>query len=335
MARYYLIGLLALLAIAYIGIGFWMYNRMKHIIINEKPLIEEPVNDQVRTDKMGIGEIAVYSSLILVAVLIAFSIKMPGTGGAIIKKSIILPSVMALFNARKRTGKSLLALIIVFMLVLFTAMSYLIIGIPQKNPVLLINSTEIVMAETTVSELMNEGFDIYVRQKDKPDTDFDELISSGRFKKYTVDQSLYVKEGFRRNNKSFYNATYILAKDDAIIGVIGLYGHKSRETDLRDCKIIYFGMEEDFIKECKSSFISCKLNGLDLFSELTPETLQKIFEKKLWALPDDVIRPSYYGIKWESGSDHLFWNEYYSYIYVDENNSITSFELSTDVARAE
>ena len=317
MARYYLIGLLALLAIAYIGIGFWMYNRMKHIIINEKPLIEEPVNDQVRTDKMGIGEIAVYSSLILVAVLIAFSIKMPGTGGAIIKKSIILPSVMALFNARKRTGKSLLALIIVFMLVL------------------LINSTEIVMAETTVSELMNEGFDIYVRQKDKPDTDFDELISSGRFKKYTVDQSLYVKEGFRRNNKSFYNATYILAKDDAIIGVIGLYGHKSRETDLRDCKIIYFGMEEDFIKECKSSFISCKLNGLDLFSKLTPETLQKIFEKKLWALPDDVTRPSYYGIKWESGSDHLFWNEYYSYIYVDENNSITSFELSTDIARAE
>jgi len=62
----------------------------------------------------------------------------------------------------------------------------------------------------------------------------------------------------------------------------------------------------------------------------------KTFDKKLWLFPPSNptdVTQLHYGIKWSSGSDHLFWNEYYAYIHFDESNHMTEFEISTEVAR--
>ena len=58
MARLSLIGLLAFFAIARFGIGFGLYRCGKRIMVNGKPLLDQPVNEQTRTDKMGTGEFA-------------------------------------------------------------------------------------------------------------------------------------------------------------------------------------------------------------------------------------------------------------------------------------
>ncbi|ETT01920.1 hypothetical protein HMPREF1497_2381, partial [Fusobacterium sp. CM21] len=137
MAKMIFIGLLAFFAIACIGIGFGMYYWMKHTMVDGKPIIDQPVNEQTRTDKMGVGEFLVYASIIVIAALLAVSVMQEGgSGSAILAKAILLPAVMALFNARKRTGKAMLALVISFMLALFLMMANLLIGLPQKVPVL-------------------------------------------------------------------------------------------------------------------------------------------------------------------------------------------------------
>ena len=75
---------------------------------------------------------------------------------------------------------------------------------------------------------------------------------------------------------------------------------------------------------------------VELLVPLQQETLQKTFDKKLWLVPPRNTRDItqlHYGIKWSTGSDHLFWNEYFAYIHFNESNDMTGFEISTEIAR--
>ena len=71
MLKMVFIGLLVFSAAACTCIGLFMYRRMKKTLVNGEPLINQPVNEQTRTDKMGAGELLVYGSIIIVAALVA------------------------------------------------------------------------------------------------------------------------------------------------------------------------------------------------------------------------------------------------------------------------
>ena len=330
LGRFIFISLIAFMAIAFFGIGFGMYIYMKRTIVSGKPLIEQPVNKQTRTDKMGIGEWLVYASAILAALLFTVRLRdKGGTGFSNLAKFIVLPPVMALFNARKRTGRSMVALITALMLTLFLMMTYLIIGVPQKAPVLTVNNTPITIAHTTAGDVLKEGFDIYIRKDDRR-VKYEDLVSSETFKKCPANRSVLVEKGFCRD------ASYLLVKDNIVIGNIGLYGDKNKDIVLEDCKIIRFQADTDYIEKVKANAGSYQLSGINLLAPLKQETLQQTFGKKLWLVPPanpiDITQLQY-GIQWSSGNGHLFWNEYYAYIRFDENNDMTGFELSTEIAR--
>lgn len=338
MARLSLIGLLTFFAIACFGIGFGLYRCGKRIMVNGKPLLDQPVNEQTRTDKMGIGEFAVYGSMIIITSLLAFSLmKRGGSGNFILVRFVVVPPIMALFNARKRTGKAMLAFVVAFMFALFFMIAYAIVGLPQKAPTLTINDTKIVVAETTVGSVMKKGFDIYVKENDLPRTDYKRLLSSGNFKKYPGDRSILVKKGFRRNDSAVEYSSYLLVKDGVVVGSIGVYGHKTEDVALEECKIIHFRLDRGCIDAAKANSISYRFNGIDLLASLNPEAIRKTFGKKLWSEPSNTANETsrYYGIKWTTGSNHLFWNEYYSYINFDERSNMTSFELNSEIARDE
>lgn len=107
MGRIVVISSLAFLALAFLGIGLGMYFFLKRLVVNGKSVLDEPVNEQTRTDKMGLGELLVYLSMIALAgVFVVQIMSRGGTGNVILAKIVILPPIMALFNARKRTGKS-------------------------------------------------------------------------------------------------------------------------------------------------------------------------------------------------------------------------------------
>ena len=338
MARTSIIGTLMVFAIfnLLLGLGFYLF--LKKRKENGQSLYETPVNQQTRTEKLGLGEILVYLSLIAIAGVFAFqTLNRGGVGNSILAKMIILPALMALFNARKRTGKSLLALLITFMVFLVGVMFHLTIGLPPQAPILQINESKITLAETKASDLMEAGFDIYVRQGDGG-SDYEDLLTNGNFQKYSGDKSVTIEKGFRLDSNSVPYAPYLFAKDGIVLGSISFYGAEDKDVILEDSKVIQIRFNKDSIEEVKKHSITFKLDQLDLTKRLDAPLVQETFKKHLWSIPpshtSDVTQ-LWYGLKWASNSDSLFWNEYYSLIRLDENYLMTDFELAVQIAKNE
>lgn len=336
MARTAIIGTLIVFAIfnLLLGLGFYLFLKKRRE--NGQSLYETPVNQQTRTDKLGLGEILVYLTLIAIAGIFAFqALNRGGVGNSILAKMILLPALMALFNARKRTGKSLLALLITFMVFLVGIMFNLTIGLPPQAPILQINESKITLAETKASELMDADFDIYVRQGDGA-SDYEELLTDGSFQRYSGNKTVTIEKGFRLDSNAVPYAPYLLAKDGIVLGSISFYGAEDQNVALEDSKIIQVRFNKESIEAAKKHSITFKLDELDLTSRLDVPLVQENFKKHLWSIPpsrtNDVTQ-LWYGLQWASNSDSLFWNEYYSLIRLDENYLMTDFELAVQVAR--
>ena len=336
MARTVIIGTLIAFAMfnLLLGLGFYLFLKKKKE--NGQALYETPVNQQTRTDKLGLGELLIYLTLIAIAGMFAFqTLNRGGVGNSILAKMMILPALMALFNARKRTGKSLLALLITFMVFLVGVMFNLTIGLPPQAPILQINESKIILAETKASELMDAGFDIYVRQGDGG-SDYEELLTDGNFQKYSGDKTVTIEKGFRLDSNAVPYAPYLLSKDGIVLGSISFYGAEDKDVVLEDSKVIQVRFNKESIDVAKKHSITLKLDELDLTRRLDVSLVQETFKKHLWSIPpshtSDVTQ-LWYGLKWSSNSDSLFWNEYYSLIRLDENYLMTDFELAVQVAR--
>ena len=338
MGRTVIIGTLMVFTIFNLLLGLVFYLFLKKRKENGQSLYETPVNQQTRTEKLGLGEILVYLSLIVIAGIFAFqTLNRGGVGNSILAKMILLPALMALFNARKRTGKSLLALLITLMVFLVGVMFNLTIGLPPQTPILQINESKIILAETKASELMDAGFDIYVRQGDGG-SDYEELLTEGSFQKYPGDKTVVIEKGFRLDSNAVPYAPYLLAKDGIVLGSISFYGAEDQDVALEDSKVIQVRFNKDSIEEAKKHYITFKLDELDLTKRLDLPLVQKTFKKHLWSTPpsstNDVTQ-LWYGLQWSSNSDSLFWNEYYSLIRLDENYLMTDFELAVQIAKNE
>ena len=338
MGRTVIIGTLIVFTIfnLLLDLGFYLFLKKRRE--NGQSLYETPVNQQTRTEKLGLGEILVYLTLIAIAGIFAFqTLNRGGVGNSILAKMIILPALMALFNARKRTGKSLLALLITFMVFLVGVMFNLTIGLPPQAPVLQINESKITLVETKASDLMEAGFDIYVRQGDGG-SDYETLLADGSFQKYPGDKTVTIEKGFRLDSNAVPYALYLLVKDGIVLGSISFYGAEDQDVSLEDSKVIQVRFNKDSIEAAKKHSITFKLDELDLTKRLDLPLVQKTFKKHLWSIPpsstNDVTQ-LWYGLQWSSNSDSLFWNEYYSLIRLDENYLMTDFELAVQIAKNE
>ena len=338
MARTVIIGSLIAFAIfnLLLGLGFYLF--LKKRKENGQSLYEAPVNQQTRTEKLGLGEILVYLTLIAIAGMFAFqTLNRGGVGNSILPKMIILPALMALFNARKRTGKSMLALLITFMVFLLGVMFNLTIGFPPQAPILQINESKITLAEIKASDLMEAEFDIYVRQGDGA-SDYEDLMADGSFQKYPGDKTVIIEKGFRLDSNAVPYVPYLLVKDGIVLGSISFYGAEDKDVVLEDSKVIQVRFNKDSIEAAKEHSITLKLDELDLTSRLDIPLVQETFKKHLWSIPpsnSSDVTQLWYGLQWKSNSDSLFWNEYYSLIRLDENYLMTDFELAAKVARDE
>lgn len=336
-ARQAILGLIALLGLGFLTIIFSMYKFMKNRGIAGKSLMESPVNDQADDSKMGLGELFIYISFIAIPLIYVIQMINEGSAGSpILAKFIILPPVMALFNARKRTGKSIFLCMVAAIFFFYMLMVYAIIGLPVKAPVLTIDKTEIRLAHTSLNDIKDQGFDIYVKQRESTTSDYDQLLTSGDYKKYPLDRSIYVDKGFKNYNDMVYKAPYLLVKDGIVIGNIGFYGDMDKATLLEDSKIVYLRLDDETTYNVRKNSIVYKLEGIDLFEELKLESLEKVFGDKLWLRPPSGTPDAsqlHYGIQWITNSDDLFWNQYYSYISFDSTNRMTSFSICTQIGR--
>lgn len=167
MARIVLLCSLVLLALLYLGIWFGAYKYLKNKKVDGVSLLDSAVNESKDTSKIPLNELIVY--FLMIAIAVSGAIKLmhgAGSGFSIMARWIIGPPALALFNARKRTGRSLMVLAATALLSVFLMIAFSIIGLPSKAPIVSIAGMDIKMSQTKASELMDEGFDIYERVSD-------------------------------------------------------------------------------------------------------------------------------------------------------------------------
>ena len=237
MERLVFIGLLVFLALLFIGIALGLRSYLKRNDVNGVPMYDAPANEQTRTGKLSLKENIFYISMILISLAIAlFIMSKFRHGAAPIASAIITPSIMAYFNARKRTGKSWIYIVVVLMVFVFLMFVYILIGLPEKAPALMISNTEIKLSETKVSDLMDKGYDIYVSNGKQDYSEYDELLTSGSYYKYQ-GSGVTVPSGFKSYDSAVTRSTYLLVKKNVVVGCIGVYGHKKRYEELKDCVV--------------------------------------------------------------------------------------------------
>lgn len=329
--RLIFIGLMVFLGFWYIAILIWLMNRLNkssgYGISGEK-------SSQSGSGKMKISDL--FFHILVIAIVFITVIKLMsfvGPAFASLGGMIVAIPVKALLNASGRKTNVILTLSGMALLFVYLCFWYILIGVPVKPPVMTVGGMKVTLSKTSVEDLLDNGFDIYI-MNDENTYEYGEMLTSGSYTKYDKNQDITVEKGYRSTGETLRGAPYLLAKDDTLIGAIDLYGSLDKDVDIKDAKVVNFYMDNDCESAVKNAGIDIELEVLDLLDTFDTDNVKNIFKKKLWMIPDESEpTDSVYGIAWRTNSDSIFWNEYYAYIRIDENKNMRSFIISTSVAK--
>ena len=329
--RLIFIGLMVFLGFWYIAILIWLMNRLNkssgYGISGEK-------SSQSGSGKMKISDL--FFHILVIAIVFITVIKLMsfvGPAFASLGGMIVAIPVKALLNASGRKTNVILTLSGMALLFVYLCFWYILIGVPVKPPVMTVGGMKVTLSKTSVEDLLDNGFDIYI-MNDENTYEYSEMLTSGSYTKYDENQDITVEKGYRSTGETLRGAPYLLAKDDTLIGAIDLYGSLDKDVDIKDAKVVNFYMDNDCESAVKNAGIDIELEVLDLLDTFDTDNVKNIFKKKLWMIPDESEpTDSVYGIAWRTNSDSIFWNEYYAYIRIDENKNMRSFIISTSVAK--
>ena len=329
--RLIFIGLMVFLGFWYIAILIWLMNRLNkssgYGISGEK-------SSQSGSGKMKISDL--FFHILVIAIVFITVIKLMsfvGPAFASLGGMIVAIPVKALLNASGRKTNVILTLSGMALLFVYLCFWYILIGVPVKPPVMTVGGMKVTLSKTSVEDLLDGGFDIYI-MNDEDTYEYSELLTSGSYTKFERNQNITVEKGYRSTGETLRGAPYLLVKDDTLIGAIDLYGSLDKDVDIADSKVVNFYMDEDCESAVKNAGIDIKLEDLNLLDTFDTDNVKDIFKKKLWLIPNESEpTDSVYGISWRTNSDSIFWNEYYAYIRIDENKNMRNFIVTTSVAR--
>jgi len=291
-------------------------------------------SSQSGSGKMKISDL--FFHILVIAIVFITVIKLMsfvGPAFASLGGMIVAIPVKALLNASGRKTNIILTLSGMALLFVYLCFWYILIGVPVKPPVMTVGGMKVTLSKTSVEDLLDNGFDIYI-MNDENTYEYSEMLTSGSYTKYDENQDTNVEKGYRSTEETLRGAPYLLAKDDTLIGAIDLYGSLDKDVDIKDAKVVNFYMDNDCESAVKNAGIDIELEVLDLLDTFDTDNVKNIFKKKLWMIPDESEpTDSVYGIAWRTNSDSIFWNEYYAYIRIDENKNMRSFIISTSVAK--
>ena len=329
--RLIFIGLMVFLGFWYVAILLWLMNRLNkssgYGISGEK-------SSQSGSGKMKISDL--FFHILVIAIVFITVIKLMsfvGPAFASLGGMIVAIPVRALINASGRKTNVILTLSGMALLFVYLCFWYILIGVPVKPPVMTVGGVKVTLSKTSVEDLLDNRFDIYI-MNDENTYEYSEMLTSGSYTKYDKNQDITVEKGYRSTGETLRGAPYLLAKDDTLIGAIDLYGSLDKDVDIKDSKVVNFYMDNDCESAVKNAGIDIELEVLDLLDTFDTDNVKNIFKKKLWMIPDESEpTDSVYGIAWRTNSDSIFWNEYYAYIRIDENKNMRAFIISTSVSK--
>lgn len=315
-ARIVLISIIIVMWLLMLSIVLGLYLYMKHTKDKGGTLLDQAVNETKREDKMGISELLVYASFIGIFAYIAVSSINEGAS-PVIARLILLPPVLALFNARKRTGRSLLLVVAAFAILLASGLTLAIVGFPPKAPALTLNGSKIIMMETRISDLQEDGFQIFVRKGDTVGADSKRLLASGAYQLYDGTKGITVKKGIQEDDSSIFRARYVLARNGQVLGSLLVFSDYKTDRELKDCRLARIVMDKNCIETVKANKYEFYSDGIDMNGVITKEKMENTFKKNLSLNHDQHEGGRVYYVHY--GANTIFWNEYGWKIHVYDN----------------
>ncbi len=300
----YLLLIVAGLWLAMLGIVALLYYLMRRRNQRGERLMDEAVNESVNTEPMGKGELLVY--LISIAVFLYIAISWMNKGlSPIMARMIVMPPILALFNARKRTGRSLFALVTVFALFLGAVLSFLIIGFPQKAPVLYLHESKMVTGRTRVSDLREAGFQVYVRIGEPDRVKEEEVLQSGIYSPYEEPKDVEAESEEGEGSEVPGYAKYLLVKEGKVLASMML---STEAESFADRRLDWIAFREYGIQKIREEKYGFSIDGLDLCGQITEEVMQKKFSENLVLNREFSEGGRSYWLAY--GSDNTFWDVY-------------------------
>ncbi len=158
-------------------------------------------------------------------------------------------------------------------------------------------------------------------------------MTPGSYTKYQGTE-VSVPNGFKSYDSAVTRSTYLLVKKNVVLGCIGVYGDKKKNTELKDCVVTQVCFDSECTAVAQKYGISYNIDGIDLLKKLDENEFTKVFGKKIWLTPSEP-RDEYlghYGVQWGAGNNEFFWNHYFMNLDLDSNNDIVNFNFSSNIA---
>jgi len=222
--RLIFIGLMVFLGFWYIAILLWLMNRLNK---SSEYGISGEKNSQSGSGKMKISDL--FFHILVIAIVFITVIKLMsfvGPAFASLGGMIVAIPVKALLNASGRKTNVILTLSGMALLFVYLCFWYILIGVPVKPPVMTVGGMKVTLSKTSVEDLLDNGFDIYI-MNDENTYEYSEMLTSGSYTKYDENQDITVEKGYRSTGETLRGAPYLLVKDDTLIGAILSYRLRS------------------------------------------------------------------------------------------------------------
>ncbi|EFZ37283.1 hypothetical protein HMPREF0663_10741 [Hoylesella oralis ATCC 33269] len=234
---------------------------------------------------------------------------------------------------KHRDIESMRAVVVaLFVLILFLSgvFVYTLIGFPVRPPVFRIGQTELVIGKTTVRDLMQEGYVLYLKNTDTPDT-----IRAERGRS-TVVLGLYTPQKRTitftcKHETSAENSDLALVKDGIVVAFVNLYPEEGETSPLERCAIKELYMYESNLAALQKAHVDVSVDRV-LLTDFHRKQFEATFGKRIWLYPsyaDHTRTNDSYCVAKTSISDGLFWNRYNFCVKVNPTGTVvTGFELN-------
>ena len=189
--RLIFIGLMVFLGFWYIAILIWLMGRLNK---NSEYGISGEKNSQSGSGKIKISDLFFH---VLVIVIVFFTViklmSFVGPAFASLGGVIVAIPVRALINASGRKTNVILTLSGMALLFVYLCFWYILIGVPVKPPVMTVGSMKVTLSKTSVRDLLDNGFDIYI-MNDEDTYEYSEMLTIGSYTKYDENQDITVEK---------------------------------------------------------------------------------------------------------------------------------------------
>ncbi len=267
-----------------------LYYVMGRVILSKRqPTGIASGDEPVHTDNVRLGEWLPHFIALCVVACIFFT-TMDSLVHSLMLGVLIILFVIVALQLRHHSARQLLGVASLFLsLGCMILAGFLVLGHPQKAPEIDLGTAKLIVGNTTIKELRQDGFTLYVLKPDAQSFNAvkesqEDITTAADYQAYdpaqgTMLPKLHGNSTLSDERPPYTHIPYVLVKDGRIWGNVELFGSSTDATPLDDCVITEYAFFPEQYGANSYKDLPIKLDGCSLF-DLTEAWLIDTYNKK-------------------------------------------------------